>query len=106
MTTIELYEALKTLCIPAAHEVFLKPQKPPYLVYRSNDYDCTAANSKTVGIRRHITVEVYTELTKTAETEEKVEQFLDSFTTYAKSGSYISEQKIYVSYYKFDIIGG
>lgn len=106
MTTIELYKALKTLFIPVAHEVFLTHQKTPYIIYRANDYGCTAANGKTVCTRKHITVEVYTELAKTAETEEKVEKLLDSFTTYAKSGSYISDQKIYVTYYKFDIIGG
>lgn len=100
-----MFNLLKTLPLPVAREVFLKPQKMPYLIYRTSDCTITAANSKNVGVRQNITLELYTDLKNTELNQNKVEKLLDSFTTYSKSESYISEQKLYITYYKFDIGG-
>ena len=70
---VKFVKALKTLPFPVAHTVFLEPQTAPYLIYTDDEF------------------------------EEITETFLDDFTTYEKSRSYISEEQLYITYYSFDL---
>lgn len=98
-----LVAQLKTLPLPVAHTVFLKPQKPPYLIYLDESVDITAANSKGVQTRTEVQLELYTEIGKTSTAEEIVEALLDDLTTYEKARTYIADERVYVTYYTFDI---
>lgn len=100
----ELYRLLKATGIPTAHNVFLKAQKPPYILYRDDDTDIIAANSKVVLKKQRITIELYSAPTGISNAEKIVENLLDDFTTYSKSRSFDDAQQLYVTYYNFYII--
>ena len=104
ITTIEeLVAQLRTLTIPVAHVVFLKPQVPPYLIYLDDSFEQPAANSEKVATVTTIQLELYTKPLGTAADEETLEALLDTFTTYEKSRSHIAEEGVNVTYYTFDI---
>lgn len=90
--------------IPTAHNVFLKPQKSPYLIWRDDVFDCVTANSRTVLKKRRITVELYAVITQINQCEHTVENILDSFTTYTKERAFDDAQGLYVTYYNFYIL--
>ena len=81
-------QSLEVLPFPAAHTVFLEEQTAPYLIYTDNDFEL---------------LELYTKAEQTDENEEVIENFLDDFTTYEKSRSYISEEQLYITYYTFEL---
>lgn len=96
-------QSLEVLPFPATHTVFLEEQTAPYLIYTDNDFEFVSADSKTVICRTVIVLELYTKAEQTDENEEVIENFLDDFTTYEKSRSYISEEQLFVTYYTFDL---
>lgn len=96
-------QSLEVLPFPAAHTVFLVEQTAPYLIYTDNDFEFTSADSKTVFCKTVIVLELYTKADQTDENEEITENFLNDFTTYEKSRSYISEEQLFVTYYTFDL---
>ncbi len=98
---IKLVKMLNSLPIPVAHVVFAKPQKAPYLIYVDNECENTAANSKTVNKETFIQLELYTKLTQTQECEDVVEALLDDFTTYETARSFIAEESLCITYYRF-----
>lgn len=100
---VKFVKALKTLPFPTAHTVFLEPQTAPYLIYTDNEYDIIAADSKSVLCKTIIVLELYTKGSQTDEFEEITEIFLDDFTTYEKSKSYIKEEQLYITYYTFEL---
>lgn len=100
---IKFVKTLKTLPFPVAHMVFLEEQTAPYLIYIDNEFELIAANSKTVLQKTVIVLELYTKGTQTDEFEEIVEVFLDDFTTFEKSKSYITEEQLYITYYTFEL---
>lgn len=100
---VKFVKALKTLPFPVAHTVFLEPQTAPYLIYTDDDFELIAANSKTVLCKTVIVLELYTKVSQTDEFEEIVEIFLDDFTTYEKSRSYIKEEQLHITYYTFEL---
>ncbi|MBR2175464.1 MAG: hypothetical protein IJ861_00780 [Clostridia bacterium] len=104
MDAKEVYRLLKSTGIPTTHNVFLKVQKPPYLLYRDDDTDIIAANSRAVLKKQRITVELYSSPTEINNAEKIVENLLDEFTTYSKNRSFDDEQQLYVTYYNFYII--
>lgn len=89
--------------IPAAHNVFVTPQSPPYIIYRNDGFDSITANSRTVLKKQEITIEVYAKITQINQCEHAVENILDSFTTYTKDRAYDDAQGLYITYYKFYI---
>lgn len=95
--------SLSSLPFPVAHTVFLEEQTAPYLIYTDNDFEFTSADSKTVFCKTVIVLELYTKGVQTDENEEIVEDRLDTFTTYEKSRSYISEEQLYITYYTFEL---
>ena len=99
----ELLLTLRTLPFPVAHNVFLKPQKPPYMIYLDEAFEFTAANSAKVNVKTVIRLELYTKPLGTAADEETVEDLLDTFTTYEKTRSHITEEGVNVTYYTFDV---
>ena len=48
-------------------------------------------------------LELYTKAEQTDENEEVIENFLDDFTTYEKSRSFITEEQLYITYYTFEL---
>lgn len=100
---VKFVKALKTLPFPVAHEVFLEEQAAPYLIYTDDEFEFVTANSKTVLQKTVIVLELYTKGSQTDEFEEIVETFLDDFTTYEKSKSYIKEEQLYITYYTFEL---
>ncbi len=100
---VKFVKALKTLPFPVAHTVFLEPQTAPYLIYLDDEYDVIAADSKSVFCKTIIVLELYTKGNQTDEFENIVEIFLDDFTTFEKSKSYIKEEQVYITYYKFEL---
>lgn len=104
MDAKKVYRLLKSTGIPTAHNVFLKAQKPPYLLYRDDDTAIIAANSRAVLKKQRITVELYSAPTEINNAEKIVENLLDEFTTYSKNRSFDDEQQLYVTYYNFYII--
>lgn len=96
-------QSLEVLPFPVAHTVFLEEQTAPYLIYTDNDFEFTSADSKTVFCKTVIVLELYTKVDQTDENEEITENFLNDFTTYEKSRSYISEEQLFVTYYTFDL---
>ena len=97
----EFVSRLRTLPFPVAHEVFLKPQTAPYLIYTDNEFEITAAQSKNVLMKTVISLELYTTTAQTDTNETIVESFLDDFTTYEKARSYITEEKVNMTRYTF-----
>ena len=83
--------------------MFLEPQTAPYLTYTDDEFEMIAANSETVLQKTVIVLELYTKGSQTDEFEEIVEIFLDDFTTYEKSKSYIKEEQLYITYYTFEL---
>lgn len=103
MEVSDIYSILSDSGIPAAHNVFLTPQTPPYIIYRDDNFENITANSKTVLKKRHITIELYSKITQVSNCEQTVEDILDSFTTYTKDRAFDDEQELYVTYYNFYI---
>lgn len=97
----EFVRRLRTLPFPVAHEVFLKPQTAPYLIYTDNEFEIIAAQSENVLMKTVISLELYTKNTQTEENETIVEEFLDGFTTYEKARSFITEEKVFMTRYTF-----
>lgn len=100
---VKFVKALKTLPFPTAHTLFLEPQTAPYLIYTDDEFEMIAANSETVLQKTVIVLELYTKGSQTDEFEEIVEVFLDDFTTFEKSKSYITEEQLYITYYTFEL---
>jgi len=100
---VKFVKALKTLPFPVAHTVFLEPQTAPYLIYTDDEFEMIAANSETILQKTVIVLELYTKGSQTDEFEEITEVFLDDFTTYEKSKSYIKEEQLYITYYTFEL---
>ena len=100
---VKFVKALKTLPFPVAHTVFLEPQEAPYLIYMDDEFEFITANSETVLQKTVIVLELYTKGNQTDEFEEITEVFLDDFTTYEKSKSYIKEEQLYITYSKFEL---
>lgn len=100
---VKFVKALKTLPFPTAHTLFLEPQTAPYLIYTDDEFEMIAANSETVLQKTVIVLELYTKGSQTDEFEEIVEVFLDDFTTFEKSKSYITEEQLYITYYIFEL---
>lgn len=100
---VKFYKTLKTLPLPVAHTVFVEPQKPPYLIYQDEDFSVLAANSQNVHMTTHIQLELYTDGKTTDSTEDVVETLLNDITTYGKSRSYIDGERVYVTYYNFNL---
>lgn len=96
-------ESLSSLPFPVAHTVFLEEQTAPYLIYTDNDFEFTSADSKTVFCKTVIVLELYTKADQTDENEEITENFLNDFTTYEKSRSFITEEQLYITYYTFEL---
>lgn len=103
MEVSDIYSLLSGSGIPAAHNVFLTPQIPPYILYRDDKFENIAANSRTVLKKRQITIELYSKITQVNSCENAVEDILDSFTTYSKDRVFDDEQRLYVTYYNFYI---
>ena len=103
METKTIFNGLKTLGIPTAHNVFVKPQKPPYIIYLDNGFQKICANSKCVLTKTKITVELYTKPETVNNYEETVESYLDGFTTYEKNRAFDEKQGLYITYYNFYI---
>ena len=87
-------QSLEVLPFPVAHTVFLEEQTAPYLIYTDNDFEFVSADSM---------LELYTKAEQTDENEEVIENFLDDFTTYEKSRSFITEEQLYITYYTFEL---
>ena len=100
---VKFVKALKTLPFPVAHTMFLEPQTAPYLIYTDDEFEMIAANSETILQKTVIVLELYTKGSQTDEFEEITEVFLDDFTTYEKSKSYIKEEQLYITYYTFEL---
>lgn len=100
---VKFVKALKTLPFPSAHTVFLEPQTAPYLIYTDDDFELIAANSENVLQKTVMVLELYTKGEQTDEFEEITEIFLNDFTTYEKSKSYIKEEQLYITYYTFEL---
>ena len=100
---IKFVKALKTLPFPVAHTLFLEEQTAPYLIYTDDEYDIVTADSKSVLCKTIIVLELYTKGNQTDEFENIVEIFLDDFTTFEKSKSYITEEQLYITYYTFEL---
>ena len=100
---VKFVKALKTLPFPVAHTVFLEPQTAPYLIYTDDEFETIAANSETILQKTVIVLELYTKGSQTDEFEEITEVFLNDFTTYEKSKSYIKEEQLYITYYTFEL---
>lgn len=100
---VKFVKALKTLPFPVAHTVFLEPQTAPYLIYTDDEFEMIAANSETILQKTVIVLELYTKGSQTDEFEEITEVFLNDFTTYEKSKSYIKEEQLYITYYTFEL---
>ena len=100
----EMYRKLKGTDIPTAHNIFLNTQKPPYMIYRTDDIDIKTANSKVVLQKQRISIELYTKPGEVANNETKVETVLNCFTTYTKSRTFTDAEQLYVTYYDFYII--
>lgn len=101
--TVKFVKALKTLPFPVAHTVFLEEQTAPYLIYTDEDCTLTAANSESVNEQTEIVLELYTAPGQTDSAEDTLEAFLNDITTYDKARSYISEEKLFVTYYTFNL---
>lgn len=100
---VKFVKALKTLPFLVAHTVFLEPQTAPYLIYTDDEFEMIAANSETILQKTVIVLELYTKGSQTDEFEEITEVFLNDFTTYEKSKSYIKEEQLYITYYTFEL---
>lgn len=99
-----LFQLLQSTGIPTAHNVFLKAQKPPYLLFRDDATEIIAANSRPVLKKRKITVELYSAATDAGHAETAVEAVLDTFTTYSKARAFDDARQLYVTYYQFYLI--
>lgn len=104
MEVSDFYSLLAESGIPAAHNVFLTPQTPPYIIYRDNNFSAVAANSKTIMKKQRITIEIYSKNTQVNNGEQTVEDILDRFTTYTKERAFDDAQGLYITYYNFYII--
>lgn len=94
---------LKSSDMPVAHNVFLKSQQAPYLIYRDDEFEIITANSKAVLTKKQIKIELYSRATEVESCEEIVENLLNTFTTYSKGRSFDDNQQLYVTYYFFYI---
>lgn len=101
MDAKNLLKRLKSTGIPAAHNVFLQKQNPPYLIYRDDETDIIAANSKAILKKQKIVIELYAAPTAITLSEATVENLLDTFTTYTKSRTFDEAEQHYVTYYQF-----
>lgn len=101
LNKIKLVKMLSTLPMPVAHVVFVEPQDAPYLIYLDEEYENTAANSKTVNRESLIQLELYTKFKQTEECENIVETLLNDFTTYEKARSFIAAEQLCITYYRF-----
>lgn len=102
MTEKELYNALRKTHFPVAHNAFEKRQSPPYVIYTNVDYKTVAANSKQTLTQPTVCVELYINRNDVI-AESKIESVLNELTTYSKSKSYISEEKVYLIRYEFEL---
>ena len=104
MENNRLFQLLQSTGIPTAHNVFLKAQRTPYLLYRDDETDIIAANSKKKKKKRKITLELYAAATAIGHAETAVEAVLDTFTTYSKARAFDDARQLYVTYYQFYLI--
>lgn len=102
LNKIKLVKMLKTLPFPVVRYLFKEPQNAPYLIYRDDDFNDTAANSKKINRQTCIIIELYTEPKQTEQCEEITETLLDDFTTYEKARSFIESEGVAITYYKFN----
>ena len=96
-----IYSLLASSGIPTAHNIFKLPQKPPYLIYRTDRFVNLCANSKVILKKQRITIELYVKITQVNDCERAVEDILDGFTTYTKERAFDDAQGLYITYYSF-----
>lgn len=102
MTEKELYNALRKTTFPIARNVFKERQSPPYVIYTDIDYKTIAANSKQILTQATVCVELYINRNDIT-AESKIESVLNELTTYSKSKSYISDEKLYLIRYELEL---
>ena len=102
MTEKELYDAFRKTHFPVARNAFEERQSPPYVIYTNVDYKTVAANSKQTLTQPTVCVELYINRNDVT-AESKIESVLNELTTYSKSKSYISEEKVYLIRYEFEL---
>lgn len=77
MTQTELYQALKSLGMPAAYHHFNKPPKPPYIVYLVADAEGYGSDDRNEIKRTGYLIELYT-AHKDPANQQVVEAMLDA----------------------------
>lgn len=103
MTLREIEELLRKTGLPVAYRAFPEKQAPPlpyicYLVLNDNNF---AADGKVYFSTKNIRIELYT-ISKSEETEKKVEEVLSSFY-FEKEEVYIEKEKCYQIIYEMEI---
>lgn len=101
----DIKNALETVGIPVAYRQFIplkdKPvPNPPFMVYIISPEDASGADGKNFLVKRHISVELYTDA-KDTELEQKVEAVLNS-TEWTKDEDYIESEALYMVAWEFD----
>lgn len=95
MTIDELYKLLNQLNLPLAYNHFKNPQKPPYLVYMTDDSSNFAADNKVYHKTDNFAIELYTDK-KGIKLETQLELLLDAHDLYyEKYEVYIDTEKLY-----------
>lgn len=101
----DIKKALETVGIPVAYRQFVplknKPvPNPPFMVYVISPEDASGADGRNLLVRRHISVELYTD-EKDVELEEKVEAVINS-TEWSKTEEYIESEALYMVTWEFN----
>ena len=103
MTQAEVYQVLQGSGIPFAYHHWEKPPKLPWGVYLIENENKFYADGEMYYHIASYLVELYTEK-KDLEKEWLIDQVLQGAgISYAKSGSYISGQKLYQTIYEFEV---
>ena len=107
MTLKELHAALKALGYPTALTQFKKPQSPPYIVYILTDPENFSGDNMVYHSTPTVQVEVYTkDLTSTGQVVVNAVKNVLKDIYYTTEHGYISEEKLYMTVFRFSIEEG
>ena len=111
MTLQELYTALKAIGYPVAYSHFVDtPQnpapKPPFIAYReAYSNDLIADNQNYVPVS-NVQIELYTDRKDLASESAVQNKLKELGLPYAKTETYIEDEKLFQVIYEIQLIGG
>ncbi len=108
MTHEEIVTMLEEANLPLAYDHFAEGESPdaPFLIFLFPGTDNVFADNKVWQKINKLNIELYTD-EKSPETEEKIEDILDSYEIpYEKSEYWIESEKMYEVLYQTEIIYG